>query len=1278
MILLKDGNPIAASQWCHDLNVGMDLEKIALRSGKLVYFKCSNNDKHIWQTKVYQRTKNGLNIDCPFCSGREAFTGETDLLTAHPIIKDLWDYDNNTLNPIKILPNSTKKAYFKCEKGHTFTKRISKFVEKPVCVQCEFESNNLAALRPDILSWWDYEQNEKGPETYYKNSSSIVFWKCPKCSYCWEAEIASRVASKLQCPCCDIGIALKKGINDFQSKNHELALDWNYEKNTNITPDLIFVNHPEPVWWKCQKCQYEWKTLIVSRHMNGKRRECPRCAGKIAHINVTDLSTTHSDYAKEYVPELNTIPLENLKAGTNATITWKCSKCHQIFKSSPLSRTRSPKGGCPFCDGKVPIVGENDFKKLHFELLAEWDYEINQNSPDTYTEYSNHVVAWICKNNPEHKWMASIQQRSYGRKCCPFCEEIKNGNSLKDKRPDLLEFWDYSVNVKGPECYTQYSNKEVGWCCQNGHKFIQKIMLASIKLQFSCGYCNDIILVPGENDLKSQFPELVWEYDLAENLLQPYEVRINSTVPVYWKCEEYGHSYKASPRDRVYENKTCPICANIQVSKGFNDLYTHHTTVKAVWNYKKNGERNPTNVLYDINTRFYFICEKGHEWKEALQSAIANKFSCPYCENRLPLAKFNTLAARFSKLLKEWCDENEDDPDEILPSTRKSVKWNCSACSNQYFASVYDRTVGKGNCPYCEERKVDPKRTSFKAKFPTLALEFSYSNKVQADRIFPTYTEYVKWDCSKCKMNWQSTVRDRVSGEATCPYCDGRKAIPGKTSLAALFFDISRELDSENNIDADTLLPGSSQYVKWDCSKCKMEWWSSVKNRTSGEATCPYCDGRKVIPGETSLAALFFDISRELDSENNIDADTLLPGSSQYVKWNCSKCKMEWWSSVKNRTSGEATCPYCDGRKAIPGKTSLAALFFDISCELDSENNIDADTLLPSSSQYVKWNCSECKMNWQSAVRDRVSGVSTCPYCDGRKIIPGKNSLAALFFDISCELDSENNIDADTLLPSSSQYVKWNCSECKMNWQSAVRDRVSGEATCPYCDGRKAIPGKTSLATLFFDISCELDSENNIDADTLLPGSSQHVKWNCSECKMNWQSAVRDRVSGEATCPYCDGRKAIPGKTSLAALFFDISRELDSENNIDADTLLPSSSQYVKWNCSECKMNWQSAVRDRVSGEATCPYCDGRKAIPGKTSLAVSQSELMKEWKYISNFYLLDPDTINEKCNNEVWWKCPECNNSYKMSPKARLYNQKRKFESCPYCKGRRRKRHFF
>ena len=69
----------------------------------------------------------------------------------------------------------------------------------------------------------------------------------------------------------------------------------------------------------------------------------------------------------------------------------------------------------------------------------------------------------------------------------------------------------------------------------------------------------------------------------------------------------------------------------------------------------------------------------------------------------------------------------------------------------------------------------------------------------------------------------------------------------------------------------------------------------------------------------------------------------------------------------------------------------------------------------------------------------------------------------------------------------------------------------------------------------------------------------------------------------------------------------------------------------------------------------------------------------MDELDYVNNYLLADPDQISDSCDLPIWWICPkDKSHEYPMPPSRRLMYQKRNKESCPYCKGlRRKKRHF-
>ena len=119
---------------------------------------------------------------------------------------------------------------------------------------------------------WNYEKNGNlRPEHFAPSSHKKVWWKCCK-GHEWQAAIANRNKGR-KCPYCS-GKKVLKGYNDLQTVNPTLALEWNYEKNNEITPTEVTPNSNKKVWWKCSK-GHEWETTINNRS-NGNG--CPVCA----------------------------------------------------------------------------------------------------------------------------------------------------------------------------------------------------------------------------------------------------------------------------------------------------------------------------------------------------------------------------------------------------------------------------------------------------------------------------------------------------------------------------------------------------------------------------------------------------------------------------------------------------------------------------------------------------------------------------------------------------------------------------------------------------------------------------------------------------------------------------------------------------------------------------------------------------------------------------------------------------------------------------------------
>ena len=85
--------------------------------------------------------------------------------------------------------------------------------------------------------------------------------------------------------------------------------------------------------------------------------------------------------------------------------------------------------------------------------------------------------------------------------------------------PDLMAEWDWEKNdaiFLDPKSLIISSKKKAQWICKKGHTWTTTIAYRSIG-GTNCPYCANKKILAGFNDLASQFPQLIEEWDWAKN-----------------------------------------------------------------------------------------------------------------------------------------------------------------------------------------------------------------------------------------------------------------------------------------------------------------------------------------------------------------------------------------------------------------------------------------------------------------------------------------------------------------------------------------------------------------------------------------------------------------------------------------------------------------------------------------------------------------------------------------------------------------------------------------
>lgn len=271
------------------------------------------------------------------------------------------------------------------------------------------------------------------------------------------------------------------------------------------------------------------------------------------------------------------------------------------------------------------------------EIMTYWDYKKNSSNPVLFSHGSHSKLWWKCKNGHSfQETPKNMIRRKVGR-ICQICSNEKN--LLINKRTDLLNEWDYSLNNGNPETILFKSRKIVNWVCKNGHKWQDPLYVRS--RGGNCPYCANK-RASKDNNLLKRFTEIAKEWNYKKNDLKPEEVVFSSEKKYWWICNK-GHEWKASIISRTCTKKMgnvgghagCPYCAGQKVCKD-NCVATTNPELLCEWS--KDNKITPNNVTKRSAKRIKWECKKGHKWETALASRTGDfPTGCPYCSKRIQL-----------------------------------------------------------------------------------------------------------------------------------------------------------------------------------------------------------------------------------------------------------------------------------------------------------------------------------------------------------------------------------------------------------------------------------------------------------------------------------------------------------------------------------------------------------------------------------------------------------------------------------------------------------------
>ena len=730
---LKDNKELM-KEYDFNKNTDIDLETITEGMGLSIWWKCSKCS-HEWKTRVNHRTKDGTG--CPVCRKQETILKQQEevkrrlktenITITYPDIAKEWNYEKNiSLKPENYLPGMGDSVWWKCSKcSHEWKTRINHRTKDgnncPICSRKENynkmleEKGSLALNHPELLDEWNYNKNDTDPNMILDGSNLSVWWTCKKCGHEWKARISQRAKKNTGCPKCGQEQGKKTLLNELifekgslAETNPELAKEWNFKKNKNITPYMVMERSPKKVWWICNKCGYEWQMNLYNRSKGGHCPKCLRIEKSIAKatpiIGVNDLLSQKPDLCREWHPTKNEITPENITVSSNKKVWW-LGKCGHEWQATVGSRTSGR--GCPICLKEYKISYPE--KIIYFYLKKSlYNLEVLENYHPDFLKQKEYDIAIpsirIGIEYDGYNWHKSYQRD----KEKDIISKENNYKVIRIREKKCEKYDSSSIKIY----YNEKESKNLKEVILKVLNIVSKITQMNYNLDFDLERDNISILEllemhKKENSIANLFPNIIKEWHPTKNgSLKPEYISAHTHKKMWWICSK-GHEYQMVVKHKTEDNCGCPICSNHKILSGFNDLETLRPDIAKEWDYGKNKPLTPDKVAVSANYKVWWLCPKGHSYYYSISHRTCSGRTCPICSNRQLLLGYNDLVTVNKEIAKEWDYEKNKGmkPEDFTPISGTRVWWKCSKCGYEWNIKISNRYIKGNGCPKCAGNK---------------------------------------------------------------------------------------------------------------------------------------------------------------------------------------------------------------------------------------------------------------------------------------------------------------------------------------------------------------------------------------------------------------------------------------------------------------------------------------------------------------------------------------------------------------------------------------------
>lgn len=505
-----------------------------------------------------------------------------------------WDYVKNQekgLDINKLTHGSRCKAWWICPNGHSYEKTINKRTMRgdgcPYCSGREVLKgfNDLETLYPDVAKEWDKDKNDVMPEKVSAYAYNSYYWICPKGhSYKKKVIHRTRFHKQIDCPKC-----IKARSTSFP----EQAVYFYAKK---CFPDAInrykepFKNGMElDIYVPSYGIGIEYDGTAFHNDEEQHDREyrkyllCKKLGIRL--VRIKESQNTWNDTADRifYVKKrMNDEELQMFIFSMFSTVF--AGKAHCFSAKNKEEEYLNRYYGFPtdfnIARDRKEILEylvdvESSFGSLHPELAKMWSKKENGSlTPFMFTPGSNYPAIWEfpkCGSNWKSPISSIVQRKA---KCCKACSMKENGKKL-----------------------TRIRTAKRGSLAEKSEKLLRQ-----------------------------------WDYELNGDL-SPYDIPLNYSKKVAWKCDRCGYRWQSSPNSRIRNGtvQNCPHCTGRVAMTGVDDLETLYPEIAKQWDYVNNNGILPSQIKPYSNKKYFWICQSCGKPYAALPGNRIKGSGCPDC-----------------------------------------------------------------------------------------------------------------------------------------------------------------------------------------------------------------------------------------------------------------------------------------------------------------------------------------------------------------------------------------------------------------------------------------------------------------------------------------------------------------------------------------------------------------------------------------------------------------------------------------------------------------------